>query len=187
MIFTETHLRGAYEIVLEPHTDERGAFARSFCTREFEAHGLRFAVVQSNLSFNRTRGTLRGMHYQQTPNQEGKLIQCMRGALYDVIVDLRAESPTFRQWIGIELRAAPGQPSKIVYAPPGFAHGFLTLEDDTEVFYQMSEFYAPQSARGFRWNDPTIGVEWPAPVRVISERDRTYPDFVVQPAQVTAS
>jgi dTDP-4-dehydrorhamnose 3,5-epimerase len=187
MVLAETRLRGAYEISLEPHPDERGSFMRIFCAREFEEHGLRFAVAQSNISFNRSRGTLRGMHYQAVPHQEGKLIQCFRGALYDVIIDLRPESPTFRQWIGVELRAVPGRPSNILYAPAGFAHGFLTLEDDTEVFYQMSEFYAPEAARGFRWNDPAFSVSWPAPVRVISDRDRTYPDFALQPLQASSS
>jgi dTDP-4-dehydrorhamnose 3,5-epimerase len=187
MIFNETRLKGAYEIELELHADQRGSFARSFCSHEFEAQGLHFDVVQCNVSYNRSRGTLRGMHYQEAPHQEGKLIQCIRGAFHDVIVDLRPGSPTFRQWIGVDLVARPGRPSKILYAPAGFAHGFLTLEDDTEVFYQMSEYYAPDAARGFRWNDPAFAIEWPAEIRVMSERDRQYPDFVIERSRVGAS
>jgi dTDP-4-dehydrorhamnose 3,5-epimerase len=117
------------------------------------------------------------MHYQEAPYEEAKLIRCLRGALYDVIIDLRPESPTFCQWTAVELRAQPGQPSGMLYVPAGFAHGFLTLEEHTEVFYQMSEFYAPEAARGFRWNDPAFAIEWPEPVRVISDRDRGYTDF----------
>lgn len=184
MVFNETRLRGAFTIDLEVHGDERGSFARSFCWREFEAHGLNPRVVQCNVSHNRARGTLRGMHYQEAPHEEAKLIRCARGAMYDVIVDLRPESPTYRQWAGFELRAAAGRPSRMVYLPAGFAHGFQTLEDDTEVFYQMSEFYAPEAQRGFRWNDPAFAIEWPEAVRVISERDRTYPDFAAPPAVV---
>lgn len=179
MLFREARLAGAYEIVIELHADERGSFGRSYCVEEFAARGIQAPVIQCNVSYNRTRGTLRGMHYQQAPHEEAKLIRCTRGAIFDVMVDLRPESSTFLQWQGFELRASPGLPSSMVYLPAGFAHGFLTLEDDTEVFYQMSELYAPAAARGFRWNDPAIGIEWPEPVRVISERDRDYPDFVV--------
>jgi dTDP-4-dehydrorhamnose 3,5-epimerase len=179
MIFLETRLKGVFEIDLTVHDDERGWFARSYCWREFQAHGLNPRVVQCNLSYNRSRGTLRGMHYQDASDAEAKLIRCVRGALYDVAVDVRADSPTFGQWTAVELRAEPGRPSRMLYLPEGVAHGFLTLEDDTEVFYQMSEFYAPQAARGFRWNDPAFSVDWPAPVRVISDRDRSYPDFAV--------
>lgn len=177
MIFKETRLKGAYEIDLELHSDERGFFARSYCWREFEARGLNRRVVQCNVSYNRKRGTLRGMHYQEAPYEEAKLIRCLRGALYDVIIDLRPDSPTFRQWAAVELRAEPGKPTRMVHVPEGFAHGFQTLEDDTEVFYQMSEFYTPPAAKGFRWNDPAFAVDWPEPVRVISDRDRSYPDF----------
>lgn len=186
MIFNETRLRGVFEIDLAPQQDERGFFARSYCWREFEQHGLNPRVVQCNVSYNRHRGTLRGMHYQAPPASEAKLIRCLRGALYDVVVDLREESPTYCQWFGTELTARPGGPSRMLYVPEGFAHGFLTLEDDTEVFYQMSEFYAPAAARGFRWNDPSFGIGWPEPVRVISERDQEYPDFVVERPQVVA-
>jgi dTDP-4-dehydrorhamnose 3,5-epimerase len=178
MIFHETQLQGAFEIELEAHGDERGFFARSYCAREFEAHGLNPCVVQCNLSFNNQRGTLRGMHYQEAPHAEVKLIRCARGALYDVIVDLRPGSPTFARWVAVELRARPGRPSRMLYVPAGFAHGFQTLEDETEIFYQMSNFFAPDAARGFRWNDPRFAIAWPEPVRVISDRDRTYPDFI---------
>jgi len=177
MIYKETLLKGAFAIDLETHADERGFFGRSYCAQEFEAHGLNPRVVQCNVSYNKARGTLRGMHLQEAPYGEAKLIRCQRGALYDVIVDLRPESPTFRQWVAVELRAAAGQVSRMLYVPEGFAHGFQTLEDDTEVFYQMSEFFVPSAARGFRWNDPAFAIEWPEPVRVISDRDRTYPDF----------
>ena len=177
MIFRETRLKGAYVVEIEVHADPRGSFGRSFCQREFEEHGLDPLVAQCNISHNHRRGTLRGMHYQAEPHEEAKLVRCARGAIYDVIVDLRPESPTFREWIGCELRATPGRPSPMLYVPRGFAHGFLTLEDDSEVFYQISAFYAPEAARGFRWNDPAFGIEWPEPVQVISDRDQTYPDF----------
>jgi dTDP-4-dehydrorhamnose 3,5-epimerase len=177
MIFTETRLKGVFEIELEVHADERGFFARSYCAREFEARGLSSRVVQCNISHNGRRGTVRGMHYQQAPYQESKLIRCVRGAVYDVVIDLRADSATFREWVGVELRAGNRQPSRMLYVPEGFAHGFQTLEDDTEIFYQMSEFHSAESARGYRWNDPAFLVTWPEPVSVISERDRTYPDF----------
>jgi dTDP-4-dehydrorhamnose 3,5-epimerase len=187
MIFRETRLKGVFEIDLAVQDDERGWFARSYCWREFQAHGLNPHVVQCNLSYNRSRGTLRGMHYQDASDPEAKLIRCVRGALYDVAVDVRPDSPTFRQWTAVELRAEPGRPSGMLYLPEGLAHGFLTLEDDTEIFYQMSGFYAPQAARGFRWNDPAFAVDWPAPVRVISDRDRSYPDFAVDRPPVAAS
>jgi dTDP-4-dehydrorhamnose 3,5-epimerase len=187
MIFRETRLNGVFEIDLTPNEDERGFFARSYCWREFESHGLNPRVVQCNVSYNRRRGTLRGMHYQEAPDGEAKLIRCVRGALYDVVIDVRADSRTFQRWTAAELRAEPGQPSRMLYVPEGFAHGFLTLEDDTEVVYQMSEFYAPHAARGIRWNDPAFSVDWPEPVRVISDRDRGYPDFAVGRQQVAGS
>ncbi len=179
MIFRETDLKGVYQIVLECQWDERGFFARSYCRQEFEAHGLDPCVAQCNVSYNRQRGTLRGMHYQAAPYGEAKLIRCLRGALYDVVIDIRRESPTLGRWLGIELRAEAGQPSSMVYVPEGCAHGFLTLEDDTEILYQMSAVHVPTAARGFRWDDSAFGVDWPAPVRVISNRDRTYPDFLM--------
>ena len=175
MIFKETKLRGAYIIELEPLEDERGFFARSFCQKEFEQHSLNFCIVQCNLSHNKRKGTLRGMHYQIPPHEEAKLMSCIRGAIYDVIIDLRPNSSTYRQWFAVELTA---ENYKMLYVPTGFAHGFQTLVDHTEVFYQMSEFYHPECARGVRWNDPAFGIVWPDDIRVISDRDRQYPDFI---------
>lgn len=186
VVFTETRLRGAFVIEPEHHADERGYFARTYCRREFERHGLNPDVVQASLSYNAKRGTVRGMHYQQPPHEEAKLIRCVRGALYDVAIDLRPDSPTCGQWAAVELRAQAGSPSRMFYIPEGFAHGFQTLEDHTEILYQMSAFYAPDAGRGARWNDPAFAIEWPLPVSVISERDRTYPDFVV-PCRVAMS
>jgi dTDP-4-dehydrorhamnose 3,5-epimerase len=179
MTFTETPLPGVFVIDATPHEDDRGFFARSYCAHEFEAHGLNSAVVQCNVSYNRSRGTLRGMHYQEPPAAEAKLVRCLHGALYDVVVDIRPDSPTFRRWTAVELRGDAGRAPRMLFVPEGFAHGFLTLEDHTEVLYQMSAFYAPSAARGFRWNDPAFAVTWPEAVQVISERDRTYPDFPV--------
>jgi dTDP-4-dehydrorhamnose 3,5-epimerase len=172
VIFSETALRGAFAIDLERLEDERGFFARTWCQQEAEAVGLKPRWVQCNISFNRVRGTLRGMHYQAPPYEEAKLIRCTMGSIYDVIIDLRPESATYRQHIGMVLSA---QNRKMLYVPQGFAHGFLTLEDNTEVFYQMSEFYAPGYGRGVRWNDPTFGIQWPIEVQVISDRDRSFP------------
>jgi dTDP-4-dehydrorhamnose 3,5-epimerase len=177
MIFQETLLKGVFTIDLEPQGDDRGMFARSYCSREFVAHGLNPRVVQCNVSYNRYRGTLRGMHHQQHPHAEAKLIRCVRGALFDVAVDIRPDSPTAGQWTAAELRAEPGRPSRMLYIPEGCAHGFLTLEDDTEIVYQMSEFYAPEAQRGFRWNDPQFAIAWPESPRIMSDRDRSYPDF----------
>ena len=174
MKFRETSLKGAFIIDLEKLEDERGFFARSFCRHEFEAHGLNPNVAQCNVSSNTRKGTLRGMHYQTAPHEEARLVRCTRGAIHDVIIDLRPDSSTFKQWIAEKLTE---KNYRMVYVPEGFAHGFLTLEDRTEVFYQMSEFYAPASARGVRWNDPAFGIEWPIAVQVISSRDRGYPDF----------
>ena len=174
MIFTETILKGAYLIKPERREDERGFFARVWCRKEFEAHGLATAVVQCNVSFNASKGTLRGMHYQVPPHEEVKLVRCTMGAIYDIIVDLRKDSPTYRRHIGEVLSA---ENRNMFYIPEGFAHGFITLKDHTEVFYQMSVFYYAEVARGVRWNDPAFGIRWPSEVRVISERDRNYPDF----------
>jgi dTDP-4-dehydrorhamnose 3,5-epimerase len=185
--FRETRVMGVVEVDLAPHEDDRGFFARSYCWREFEAHGLNPRVVQCNVSYNRTRGTLRGMHYQGEEHQEAKLIRCTRGAIYDVAVDIRPDSPTYRVWTAAELRVEPGRVSRLLYLPEGVAHGFLTLEDDTEVFYQMSEFYSPEAARGFRWNDPAFSIQWPEAVRVISDRDRTYPNFDLRRTRVATS
>ena len=184
MLFKEIGLRGAFLIEIELHSDERGSFGRSYCSTEFQEHGLEALVLQCSVSYNRTRGTLRGMHYQEAPHEEAKLIRCSRGAMYDVIIDIRPESSTYCQWTAVELVSRPGKPSTMVYAPRGFAHGFLTLEDDTEVVYQMSAFFTPNAGKGFRWNDPAFGIAWPEPVRVISDRDRNYPDFVVHRAAI---
>jgi dTDP-4-dehydrorhamnose 3,5-epimerase len=176
MIFAEMALEGAFVIEPEKRQDERGFFARTWCQREFEVHGLSPRFVQSNVSFNKRKGTLRGMHYQAAPHEEAKLVRCTRGAIYDVVVDLRPESPTFKRYVTVVLTA---ENHKMLYVPEGFAHGFQTLEDDTEIFYQMSEFYAPEYARGFRWNDPTFGVQWPLAERIISDRDQSYLDFAL--------
>lgn len=172
--FTETRLKGAFTIDIEPVEDERGFFARAGCRREFKAHGLTFDFMQCNLSFNRKKGILRGMHYQIKPNEEIKLVRCTRGAIYDVLVDLRPDSPTFKQWVALHLNA---ENRRMLYIPGGFAHGFQTLEEETELFYQMSAFYAPESARGVRWDEPAFHIEWPAAERLISAKDQSYPDF----------
>ena len=174
MIFTETDLKGAFVVDIEKHQDERGFFARSWCRREFEAHGLNPKLAQCNISFNPHKGTLRGMHCQAKPFEEAKLVRCTRGSLHDVIVDLRPGSPSYKKSLGVVLTA---ENRTMLYVPQGFAHGFLTLENDTEVFYQISEFYMPESQRGFRWNDPAIAITWPAEVEFISDRDRNFPDF----------
>lgn len=178
MIFLKTALEGAFEIHPEPHADERGLFARTWCEREFQDHGLSSKLAQCSTSFNARRGTLRGLHYQAVPFAEAKLVRCTAGAIFDVALDLRENSPTFLKWHGSELNS---RNRRALYIPEGCAHGFLTLEDESEVFYQISEFYHPQSARGVRWNDPVFGIEWPGSVQVISERDRTLSDF--QPCQ----
>jgi len=174
MKFQPTRLEGVFEIAIEPHCDERGFFARSWCVQEFEQHGLDPKLVQCNISFNPRKGTLRGLHFQDSPYQEVKVVRCTQGAIYDVVVDLRASSPTFKSWTAAILTA---NARNMLYIPQGCAHGFLTLEDNSEVFYQMSEFYHASAARGVRWDDHAFGVAWPAPVELISERDRTYPDF----------
>lgn len=174
MIFQETKLKGAYIVDIERREDDRGFFARTWCRREFEAHGLNPRLAQCSISFNAKRGTLRGMHYQGRPFEEAKLVRCTMGSLCDVIVDLRPDSPTFKNHLSVVLTA---ESRTMLHVPDGFAHGFLTLEDDTEVHYQISQFHAPDHARGFRWNDPTFGISWPADVKIISERDRNYPDF----------
>ena len=177
MKFLETKLKSAYVIEIEPMEDERGFFARSWCLNEFKKYGLDPRLVQCNISYNKKKGTLRGMHYQAAPYEEAKLVRCTRGAVYDVIIDLRPLSVTFKQWIAVELSA---ENQKMLYVPEGFAHGFQTLEDSTEVFYQMSEFYYPEYARGVRWDDSAFGIEWPyCDLRIISERDKQYPDFFI--------
>lgn len=179
MRFTETKLAGAFIIDLEPRLDERGFFARTFCERELEQHGLPTRFPQCNLSRNRRQGTLRGMHYEATPSAESKLVRCVTGAIFDVIVDLRPGSATRFAWIGVELS---GETGRALFVPAGFAHGFLTLSDDSDVFYHMGDFYRPEAARGFRWNDPLFAIQWPAPPNSIAERDASYPDY--EPAAV---
>jgi dTDP-4-dehydrorhamnose 3,5-epimerase len=174
MQFLETRLKDVFEVCLEPKQDERGLFARSWCRAEFESKNLNSALVQCNISFNPRKATLRGLHYQDPPYQEAKLVRCTRGAIYDVAVDLRPESPTFQSWVSATLTA---ENRRALYIPEGCAHGFLSLEDDTEVFYQMSAFYKEGFGRGVRWNDSAFRISWPIDVRVISDRDRTYPDF----------
>jgi dTDP-4-dehydrorhamnose 3,5-epimerase len=175
MIFRPTKLAGAVEVRLDPRSDDRGFFARSWCEREFADHGLNPRLAQCNVSFNTRKGTLRGMHFQDEPYPEAKLVRCTQGAIYDVALDLRRQSATFKQWVGAVLSA---ENRHMLYIPEGCAHGFLTLADNTEVLYQMSECYYPDAGRGVRWDDPTFQIVWPAEVEVISDRDRTYPDFV---------
>ena len=177
MIFTETELKGAYIIAPEPVQDDRGFFARIWCQKEFQAHGLTTDIVQCNISFNKKRGTFRGMHFQTEPWEEIKLVRCTVGSIYDVIIDLRPDSATFRQWISVELTA---DNRKMLYIPVGFAHGFLTLADNTEVFYQMSQWYNADYARGVRWDDPAFSIKWPFEASVIAEKDRKFPDFCYQ-------
>ena len=175
MIFTPAALPGAYIIDLEPIADERGFFARSWCADEFAAHGLDPVVVQCNISFNHRKGTLRGMHYQLAPHGEAKLVRCTMGAIHDVIIDLRPESPTYTQHVAVELTA---DNRLALFVPEGFAHGFQTLVDGSEVFYQMSRSFVAGAGSGVRWDDPAFAIGWPEDERTISERDRQWPDFV---------
>ncbi len=172
MIFSETKLTGAFIVDLDPHEDERGFFARSWCANEFAKRGLNPRLAQCNISFNQKRGTLRGMHYQAAPHEEAKLVRCTMGEIFDVMIDLRISSPTFRQWVAVELT---GENHRAVYIPEGFAHGFQTLTDRAEVFYQMSKPYFPDLARGARWNDPAFGIIWPICDVIISEKDQSFP------------
>ncbi len=174
MIFTQTKLAGAFIVELEKREDERGFFARTWDEKEFEAHSIFRRPVQMNMSYSKKKGTMRGLHYQIHPYEESKLIRCTRGSIYDVIVDLRKDSPTYKQWIGVELAQ---KNYKMLFLSEGFAHGFLTLEDDTEVSYQVSAFYTPGSERIIRYNDPTFNVIWPAKVVEISRKDREQDDF----------
>ena len=174
MIFRETKLKGAFLIDLETREDDRGFFARVFCQNEFERHGLNTNVAQANASHSKHRGTLRGMHYQVAPYAEAKFVRCTRGAVYDVTVDIRPDSPTFKQWFGMELSVENGA---ALYIPEGCAHGFLTLEDATDVFYMITAPYNPEASRGFRYNDPAFGIDWPGEAVVINERDASYSDF----------
>jgi len=177
--FVPIGLEAAYLVELEEHFDERGSFARSFCEREFAAHGLPTRFPQSNLSRNKRAGTLRGMHYNVAPFAEAKLVRPMTGRIFDVIVDLRAGSATRHQSFGVELSAASGS---ALFVPAGFAHGFITLDDETSVHYLMGEFFNPDAARGFRYDDPMFGLVWPRPPSVIAERDASYPNFVASEA-----
>lgn len=174
MRFTPTEIKDAYVIDIEQRADERGFFARTWCQNEFAQHGLVATIAQANMSYNHRRGTLRGMHFQRAPHAEVKIIRCTRGAIYDVIIDLRPESPTYRRWIGVELSA---RNYRMLYVPEGFGHGFQTLEDETEVAYNVSQFYTPGAEGGVRYNDPAFGITWPLPVSVISEKDAAWPDF----------
>jgi dTDP-4-dehydrorhamnose 3,5-epimerase len=174
MKFIKTPLDGAYLIELEPIADERGFFARSWCHEEFLSHGLNPNLAQCSISFNKKKGILRGMHYQEEPYQEAKLVRCYSGAIYDVILDLRPTSPSHRKWFSAELTATN---RTMIYLPKGFAHGFQTLADNCELFYQISESYKPECTRGVRWNDPTFAIEWPSADRIMSDRDRSFPDY----------
>ena len=174
MIFHQLEIPGAYLLEPERREDRRGFFARTFCRRELEARGLDPAIVQCNISVNHRRGTVRGMHWQAAPYEEVRLVRCTAGAIHDVILDLRPGSPTFKRHLAVELDA---RNRLSLYVPAGLAHGFQTLADDTEVFYQMSEFYHPDHARGVRWNDPAFAVSWPLEITEISDRDLSFPDF----------
>lgn len=174
MEFVETEIPGVLVLEVERHCDERGFFARYWCVDEQARQGLDFVPVQGSVSFNPTKGTLRGLHYQAAPYEESKLVRCTRGAIFDVLVDLRPDSPTYGQWLGLELTAGN---LRQLLVPGGIAHGFLTLQPDTEVSYLMDARYVPDAARGLRWNDPAIGIRWPAPPVLLSDKDRTYPDW----------
>jgi len=174
MLFLETSLQGAFIIEPERKEDERGFFARVFCVEEFEAHGLDTRLVQCSISYNKQKGTLRGMHFQTFPHEEVRLVRCTTGAVYDVVLDLRPDSPTFKRWIAEVLTS---ENRRMMYVPRGFAHGFLTLENNCEVLYQMSESYHPEAAQGVRWDDPAFGIQWPIPLSIISDKDLNYQAF----------
>jgi dTDP-4-dehydrorhamnose 3,5-epimerase len=179
MIFIETKLKGAFLIKPQKVEDERGSFSRTFCKKEFAEYGLNASIAQCNLSFNKKKGTFRGMHFQAPPFEEEKIVSCIQGSLLDYIIDLRVESPTFKQWIKVELSSKNGY---MLYVPKSFAHGFLTLCDDTEVFYQMTEYHHPEFAFGFRYDDPAFDIRLPFEVTTISEKDKSYPDLYLLPA-----
>jgi dTDP-4-dehydrorhamnose 3,5-epimerase len=183
MRFSTTTISGVWRIEPERHVDQRGFFARTWCEREFAEHGLPTQFVQCNVSYNEQRGTLRGMHYQAPPHGEGKLIRCTRGAIYDVALDIRPDSPTCGRWFAVELNE---RTRDMLYIPAGVAHGFQSLTDAAEVFYQMTEFHHAESARGIRWNDPAFRIEWPLPVSEISKKDFTLPDFAAIASTITA-
>jgi dTDP-4-dehydrorhamnose 3,5-epimerase len=182
MIFQETALPGAFVIELEPKIDERGFFTRIWCEQEFAAHGLNTRLVQASLSYTKRQGTLRGLHYQVAPYEEAKLVRCSRGSIYDVIIDLRPASLTYLRWISVTLTA---QNQKMLYVPEGFAHGFQTLEDETEVSYHMTQFHERRAERGIRWDDPAFGIRWPdVDGRVIAQKDQNWPPFALSQASV---
>jgi|SRR5699024_1603918 len=174
MNFIETGLNNACIIELDELEDERGFFARTYCLKEFEQHGIEFPIAQANVSFNHYKQTLRGLHYQRKPYGEDKLVRCTRGSIFDVIIDVRPESPTYLDWLGVELSE---KNYKMLYVPKGFAHGFITLEDKTEIIYQMSEFYEPGAGQGIRWDDAAFAIEWPVKPKIISQKDQNWPDF----------
>jgi dTDP-4-dehydrorhamnose 3,5-epimerase len=175
MKFRKTDIVGAFLIEIEPHADERGAFARTFCAKEFAEHGLVTDIAQCSLSINKRAGTVRGMHFQRAPDDEVKLVRCQRGAIFDIIIDLRPDSASYRQWQGFELSA---QDHRALYVPKGLAHGFQTLTDDAEIFYQISDFYVPAAASGVRWDDPAFDVTLPLPISTITDKDLSWPDFI---------
>lgn len=176
MIFTETKLKGAFIIEIEKLEDERGFFGRSWCVNEMKDHGINVNILQANVSFNKYKGTLRGMHYQIAPYGESKLVRCSRGSIFDVIIDLRPDSPTYKQWIGVELSR---DNYKMLFVPVDFAHGFITLEEDTEVTYMMSEIFVPGAGATIRWNDPAFNIKWPFEPLIMSEKDKKQTDFEV--------
>lgn len=176
MIFKETKLQGVFIIEIEKRQDDRGFFARAWCKKEFEAHGLNVHLVQANLAFSQKKGTLRGMHYQMSPYEEAKLVRCIKGAIFDVAIDLRPDSSTYKEWVAVELTE---DNHKTFYIPENFAHGYQTLTDNTELFYQVSQFYSPKYECGVRWNDPVFGIEWPETDNLmISEKDKNWPDYL---------
>jgi dTDP-4-dehydrorhamnose 3,5-epimerase len=175
MKFTATEIQDVFVVELEKREDERGFFARGFCQREFDDHGMISQVVQANISYNRFKGTMRGMHYQVAPCEETKFLRCTKGSIYDVIIDMRPESATYKKWFGVELT---DKNYKMLYVPRNFAHGFQTLEDETEVMYLVSEFYAPHTERGIRYDDPAFDIHWPLAVSQISDKDANWPNYV---------
>ena len=176
MIFQETKLKGAFIVDVNRHEDNRGSFSRTYCQREFKEHGIEPEVVQANMSTNKIKGTLRGLHYQKDPHQETKFIRCIKGALYDVIVDLRPHSPTYKGWVGVELTE---QNQRALFVPKDFAHGFVTLVDDTTAFYMVSQFYYPGAEMGIRWNDTSFKIKWPVEPLCITEKDSSWSDYLV--------
>lgn len=175
MLFAETKLKGAFVIEIKKLEDNRGFFGRSWCANEMAEHGLKSDIKQVNNSLSLKKGTIRGMHYQNDPYQETKLVRCTKGAIFDVIIDLRPHSPTYKQWIGVELNA---DNRKMLYVPEDFAHGFITLEDNCEVNYLVTQFYTPGAESGIRWDDPAFGIEWPIQPTIVSEKDQTHPNYL---------